>query len=301
MAGDGGFSGERVCDGNYFSAMRIPLVAGRLLNAEDEQPGSPMVAVVSQKAAQMYWPGRNPVGLRLRMGGSPQSTRPLITVVGIVGDVHQRRLDQEIMPAMYEPYPQFDRQFEPAVIEQIGVLSSLEAVVRTVGDPGAVAPDLERTVHGLDPLLPVTDVQTMDEVKGATEAPRRFNTMVLSAFAAIALGLALLGIYGVLAYAVTERTREIAIRMALGATREDVERRTVRQAVALAVAGVAVGLAAASGVTRYLASLLYDVKPLDAVTLSGAVVMLLVCAALAGWIPARRAARVEPMEALRSE
>lgn len=287
--------------GDYFSAMRIPLVAGRLLTAQDEQPGAPMVAVVSQTAARMYWPGRNPVGLRLRMGGSPQNTRPLITLVGVVGDVHQGRLDQEVSPAMYEPFPQFDRQFEPALIEQIGVLSSLQAVVRTAGDPSATVSDLERTVHGLDPLLAVTHVETMDEVMGATEASRRFNTMVLSAFAAIALGLALLGIYGVLAYAVTERTREIAIRMALGATREDVERRTLRQAVALALAGVALGLAAASGVTRYLVSLLYNVKPLDAVTLSGAVVVLLVCAALAGWIPARRAASVEPMEALRSE
>jgi putative ABC transport system permease protein len=135
----------------------------------------------------------------------------------------------------------------------------------------------------------------------STESPRRFNTAVLSAFAGVALALALLGIYGVLAYSVTERTREIAIRMALGATRGDVQGRTLRHALLLALAGVSVGLVAAFGLTRFLASLLYGVQPFDSVAIAGAVVLLLACAALAGWIPARRAAAVEPMEALRAE
>ncbi len=287
--------------GDYFRAMGIRLVEGRLLNTGDDRPDAPLVAVVSQTAAKEYWPGKDPVGMRLRMGGSPQSTRPLITIVGIVGDVHQNALDEKVIPQMYEPFTQFQRQFEPAVQASIGMMGGANVVVRSTGDAGAEAADLEKTVHRLDPLLAVTNVRTMDEVVAETEASRRFNTGVLTSFAAIALGLALLGIYGVLAYAVTERKREIAIRMALGATRRNVERRTLGQALVLALVGVAAGLGAALGLTRYLASLLYGVKPLDAATLAGAVVVLLACSALAAWIPAQRAASVEPMEALRSE
>lgn len=287
--------------GDYFRAMRIPLLAGRAFTTADDRPDAPLVAVVNQSAARQYWPGRNPLGRRLRMGGDPKSTRPLITVIGIVGDVHQGPLDATVAPQMYEPMPQFQRQFEPKLQAAIGLLSGMQVVLRTAGDPAMARADLERTVHGLDPLLAVTSVHTMDEVVAQTELSRRFNTAVLSAFAGIALALALLGIYGVLAFSVTERTREIAIRMALGATREDVERRTLRQALFLGIAGVAAGLAAAAGLTRYLASLLYGVKPLDPAAIAGAALVLLACAALAGWIPARRAAGVEPMEALRAE
>ena len=287
--------------GDYFRAMGIRLLDGRLLNAADEEPNAPLVAVVSETAAKQYWPGRSPLGARFRMGGSPNSKRPVITVVGVVGDVHQGALDRAIFPQMYEPRTQFERQFEPEVQAEIHVRWSVDLAMRTAGDPAAAAGELERTVHGMDPLLAVTKIRTMGEVVAATEAPRRFNTEVLTAFAAIALGLSLLGIYGVLSYTVSERTREIAIRMALGATRENVERRMLRQAVVLAAVGVAAGLAAAAMLTRYLASLLYGVEPLDGATMAGAVAVLLACAVMAGWIPARRAASVEPMEALRSE
>ena len=286
--------------GDYFHAMGIRLVEGRLLEAADEQPDAPLVAVVSESAAKQYWPGKDPVGTRFRMGGNPQSTRPTITVVGVVGDVHQGPLDQKIYPQMYEPLEQFSRQFEPQVQAAINVRWSLDLALRTAGEPAGATAELERTIHRLDPLLAVTNVRAMDEVVAESQVSRRFNTGVLGAFAAVALGLALLGIYGVLAYAVTERTREIAIRMALGATRENVQRRTLGQALLLAVVGVAAGLGAAAGLTRYLASLLYGVQPLDAVTIAGAVVVLLACSALAAWIPARRAASVEPMEALRA-
>jgi putative ABC transport system permease protein len=285
--------------GDYFRAMGIRLVEGRWFTAADEEPNAPLVAVVSQTAAKLYWPGKDPVGTRLRMGGNPGSTRPVITVIGVVGDVHQGALDEEVYPQMYEPLEQFQRQFEPAVQAAINVRWDLDLVMRTAGDPVGAAADLERTVHGMDPLLAVTKMQTMGDVVAATEAPRRFNTTVLSAFAGIALALSLLGIYGVLAYSVTERKREIAIRMALGATREDVRRRTLRDALVLGLVGVAAGLVAAAGLTRYLVSLLYGVEPLDAASIAGAVVVLLACSALAGWVPARRAARVEPMEALR--
>ena len=285
--------------GDYFRAMGIRLVEGCWFTAADEEPNAPLVAVVSQTAAKLYWPGKDPVGTRLRMGGNPGSTRPVITVIGVVGDVHQGALDEEVYPQMYEPLEQFQRQFEPAVQAAINVRWDLDLVMRTAGDPVGAAADLERTVHGMDPQLAVTKMQTMGDVVAATEAPRRFNTTVLSAFAGIALALSLLGIYGVLAYSVTERKREIAIRMALGATREDVRRRTLRDALVLGLVGVAAGLVAAAGLTRYLVSLLYGVEPLDAASIAGAVVVLLACSALAGWVPARRAARVEPMEALR--
>jgi ABC-type antimicrobial peptide transport system permease subunit len=144
-------------------------------------------------------------------------------------------------------------------------------------------------------------MHTMEEVVSATETSRRFNTMILTAFAGIALALSLLGIYGLLAYSVTERSREIAIRMALGAKRQDVLWRTLRSALALAGIGISVGLIASAGLTRFLSSLLYDVRPLDAGAIFGAVIVLLACSALAGWLPARRAASIDPMQALRTE
>ena len=168
-------------------------------------------------------------------------------------------------------------------------------------DPLALQPSLEKIVHQLDPLLAVTDLYTMEDVVTATETPRRFNTGILAAFAAIALALALLGIYGVIAYSVTERAREIAIRMALGATRQEVLWRTLCNALALAGVGIAVGLIASAGLTRFLGSLLYDVKPLDAGAVVGAALVLGICAAAAGFIPAHRAASIDPMRALRTE
>ena len=287
--------------GDYFRAMRIPLLRGRYLSAADDRPDAPLVAVVSQSLAQRYWPDQDPVGRRFKMGGNPETARPSVTVVGVVGDIRQGALDQAIYPQMYEPVSQFARQFEPEVAKFIGPRDSFYIAVRSTGAPEALSPSVEKTVHQLDPLLAVSEVHTMSERIAVTEAPRRFNTAVLAAFAAIALLLALLGIYGVLAYAVTERTREIAIRMALGATREDVLRRTIGSALLLAAGGIAAGLAASIGLTHLMESMLYGVKPLDGVAITGAVAILLLCAALAGWLPARRAAGVDPMDALRSE
>ena len=287
--------------GDYLRTMRIPLVRGRYLNEADEKPDAPLVAVVSESLARRYWPGRDAVGKRLRMGGSPGSGRPYVTVVGVVGDIRQGALDQEIFPQMYEPASQFQRQFEPGVGKTFGNLGSFYVSVRSTGSAQALTAGVDQAVHGLDPLLAISQVHTMSEKVEETEAPRRFNTIVLTAFAAIALLLALLGIYGVLAYTVTERTREIAIRMALGATRQDVLHRTIRSALLLAGGGMIAGLIASAGLTRFLESMLYGVKPLDAPAIAGAVAVLLACAFLAGWLPARRAAGVDPMEALRNE
>jgi predicted permease len=287
--------------GDYFHAMRIPLIRGRYLTTADDQPGAPVVAVVSQSLAQQAWPGQDPIDKRFRMGGNPNSNRPLVTVVGVVGDIRQGSLDRAIYPQMYEPIAQAQRQFEPAVAPYIGTRSSMHIVVRTAGDPSILAAYLQKTVHQLDPMLAVENIQPMDAVVFSTEAPRRFNTLALTSFAAVALLLALLGIGGVLAYTVNERTREIAIRMALGATRENVLQRILRSALMLAGAGITLGLAASIWLTRFLESLLYGVKPLDPAAFISAVFVLFACALFAGWLPARRAAAIDPMQTLRGE
>jgi putative ABC transport system permease protein len=185
--------------------------------------------------------------------------------------------------------------------QTLGVRSSLHVVLNTAGNPLALEGTLEKTVHRLDPLLAVSDMYSMQEVVAATETSRRFSTGILTAFAGIALALALLGIYGVLAYSVSERVREIAIRMALGATRQQVLFKTLRNALALAGVGIAIGLIASAALTRFLSSLLYNVRPLDAGAIAGAALVLVVCAAVAGLIPARRAASIDPMRWLRTE
>jgi putative ABC transport system permease protein len=235
------------------------------------------------------------------MGGISKSSRPLITVVGVVGDVRQGALDQAVYPQMYEPLQQSRLQWETEAQQEIPTYRSLHIMLNTAGSPSASQATVEKTVHRLDPLLAVSDMHTMEEVVSATETSRRFNTVILTTFASIALALSLLGIYGVLAYSVTERAREIAIRMALGATRRDVLWRTLRNALTLAGVGISVGLIASAGLTRFLSSLLYGVRPLDAGAILGAVMVLLACSTLAGWLPARRAASIDPMETLRTE
>ena len=286
--------------GNYFDALHIPLISGRYFDARDEQPGAPLVAIISQSLARRYFAGRDAVSMHVKSGPSYDSPLPPMLVVGVVGDVKPNHLDDDQMVQMYEPVSQAGADLGP-LAAMIGVVGDLRVVVRTASDPGALEANFTKVVHRLDPLLAITDMQTMDEVVAATESSRRFNTIVLTAFAGIALLLSLLGIYGVLAYTVTERTREIAIRMALGATKEDVVRRTIRSALALGAAGIAGGLVAAIGLTHFLKSLLYGVQPLDAAAIAGATAVLLLCAALAGWLPARRASEIEPMEALRNE
>ena len=286
--------------GGYFDALRIPLISGRYFDARDEQPGAPLVAIISQSFARRYFAGRDAVGMHLKVGPRYDNPMPAILVVGVVGDIKPNHMDEEQMVQMYEPASQAAADLGP-LAAMIGLVGDLRVVVRSAGDPASLEANFTKMVHRLDPLLAITDMQTMDEVVATTESSRRFNTMILTAFAGIALLLSLLGIYGVLAYTVTERTREIAIRMALGATREDILGRTISSAVLLGAAGIGVGLIASVGLTHFLKSLLYGVQPLDAAAIAGATAVLLICAALAGWLPARRASAVEPMEALRSE
>ena len=174
-------------------------------------------------------------------------------------------------------------------------------MVRTTADPATLGEAFIKTIRQLDPLLAVSEMQTMEEVVAATESPRRFNTAILTAFATIALFLSLLGIYGTMAYTVAERNREIAIRMAVGASRESVLLNILRNAFTVAIVGIIAGLALSTALTRIAANLLFDVKPLDILAMGGAMATLLLSSILAAWLPARRAASVEPMQLLRFE
>jgi len=286
--------------GDYFEAVRIPLIRGRYLGVSDDQPGAPLVAVISQSLASRYFPGKDPLGLQIKVGPNFASPMPAMTVVGVVGDVKQGARDEATVPQMYEPLSQGAADLGPFA-SMMGVHGDMVLVIRTSEDPVGFVNALNRTVHQLDPLLPVASVNTMDEIVAATESSRRFNTITLTGFAGIALLLSLLGIYGVMAYSVSERKSEIAIRMALGATRQSVLLKTMRHAFLLTGLGGTMGLAASLGLTRLLSGLLYNVKPLDVSVMISALILLFVCSSLAALIPARRAASVEPMHALRSE
>ena len=278
----------------------IALIRGRYFTASDDQPGAPLVTIVSQSLANRYFSGKDPIGMRIKVGADFASPMPAMRVVGVVGDIKQGARDEATVPQMYEPLSQAVADLGPFGA-MIGVAGDMNIVIRTAGDPVALETALNQTVHQLDPLLAVANLNTMDEIVAATESSRRFNTIILTSFAGIALLLSLLGIYGVMAYSVAERTREIAIRMALGATRDSVLLRTLRHAFLLTAIGAAVGLAASLGLTRLVVSLLYDVKPLDGPVMASAILLLFLCALLAAWLPARRAALVEPMQALRTE
>jgi putative ABC transport system permease protein len=286
--------------GKYFDATRIALLRGRYFTPSDDQPGAPLAIIISQSLASRYFSGKDPIGMRIKIGADFASPMPAMTVVGIVGDIKQGARDEATVPQMYEPLAQAVADLGPYGA-MIGTAGDMNIVIRTTADPLAAENALNKTVRELDPLLAVANVNTMDEIMAATESSRRFNTIILTSFAGIALFLSLLGIYGVMAYSVSERTREIAIRMALGATREAVLLRTLRHAFSVTTFGAAIGVTASLGLTRLLSSLLYDVKPLDELVIVGTIILLFICSSFAAWLPARRAASIDPMQALRAE
>jgi putative ABC transport system permease protein len=218
----------------------------------------------------------------------------------VVGDIKQGALDKATVPEMYEPLSQAAADLG-SYGAMIGVVGGLNVLMRTTGDPKTLASTLIKTVRQLDPRLAVSEVHTMDEVVSATESPRRFNTAIVTAFAATALLLSLLGIYGTMAYTVAQRNREIAICIAVGASREYILLGTLARALKIAAVGICAGLALSVVVTRMVASFLFNVKPLDGIAMAGAVSLLLVCSVMAAWLPAKRAASVDPMRLLRFE
>ncbi|MGB6962507.1 MAG: ABC transporter permease, partial [Candidatus Acidiferrum sp.] len=273
--------------GDYLQAMGIPLLRGRNFTERDG-PKSTHVLIVSESLAKKYWPGQDPLGKRLKWG-PPESTDPWLTVVGIVGDVKQGPLETATDAHTYEPYAQF------------GAPLSLRVAVRGQGDPTGLASEVRDVVRGLDPQLALGSVRTMDEVISRSTASRRFSLVLVGAFAALALVLAAIGIYAVLAYTVARRTHEIGLRMALGARRGDVVRLILGQGLRVTAIGIICGLAGALGLTRFLQSLLYEVQPTDPPTFAGVLLLLVIVSVAASYLPARRAMRVDPMVALRYE
>jgi putative ABC transport system permease protein len=274
--------------GDYFGTMHIPLRAGRLLNDADRR-GAPLVGVVNEAMARTYFPHANPLGSRLRW--VRDSKVEWITIVGVVGDVRHFGLAEGEQPALYSPYEQFGRGWK-----RWG-----ELVVRGPGGSAAVERLVRRKVRALDPLLPIARLRGMREIVGESLIRQRFNAELLSIFAAAALGLACVGIFGVMWSTVRRRRAEIGVRMALGAGPSRVVREVLGQGLRLIALGIGIGLAAAFALTRLMASLLFGVPPTDPATFLGVALLLGAAALLACWIPARRASRVDPMVVLRAE
>ena len=280
--------------GDYFRTMGIPVLRGRAFTPED-RAGTQLVAVISGSAAKAMWPGRDPIGKRFRGAGQ----RNLLTVVGIVGDVSDSALDTKPLPHVYTPYLQVaDAQMEDRIMN---VARSMNTAVRTAGNPVALTSAVTGQIHALDPDLAIAQIRTMDQDMEVSVARPKFNTFLLGIFSLAALFLAAIGIYGVLAYAIAQQTREIGIRVALGAQPRDVLRLVLRQGMRLALPGVAMGLLAAFGLTRLMSSLLYGISASDPFTFAAVGVILLAVALLACYIPARRAMRLDSMVALRYE
>lgn len=279
--------------GNYFQTMGIPLIEGRWFTPGDRS-GSQQVAIVSAHTAKTFWPGQDAIGKNIRWGGGPWDT-----VVGVVGDVKQGPLDRPLDPHVYRPY----NQAADGLLEDdpFNDWHAMNLVLRTQTDPLSTASAAVAEIHSLDPDLAVANIQTMEQVIRSSVAGSKFNTFLLGAFAGVALFLAAIGIYGVLAYNVSQQSREIGIRMALGAQRSSVMRLVLRQGTRFALIGCGIGVAAALALTRLMRSLLYNTSPADPTTFAGVVIVLVVVAFVACWIPARRAMRVDPVVALRHE
>jgi len=274
--------------GDYFRTMQIPLRAGRDFTPQDKE-NAPSVGIVNQTLVDRFFKDESPLGKRVRWARDAPDA--WMTIIGVVGDVKHFGLDMPEEPTLYTPYAQTG-----AAWKRYGTL-----VARTQGEPTAFAAAMKKQIWQVDPQLPVTRVQTMSEVMALSFAERRFNMLLLGIFAAVALVLAGIGIYGVTAHAVTQRTHEIGIRMALGAQSGDVLKLIVRQGLTLALLGIAVGLAGAYALTHVLKTLLFAVSPTDPLTFLSISLLLMAVALLACWIPARRATKVDPMIALRCE
>ncbi len=270
----------------YFQTMGIPMVHGRTFTDADG-PDAPPVVIVNELLARRYWPDSDPVGKRIRFGDN-DPTEPWTTVVGVVGNIRHDSLAAPLRPGVYVPYAQLPH-------------GNVRLVVRTAGDPLALAAPVRAAIWALDPDLPVVDEMTLARVVARSVWQSRLYSWLFGIFGGVALLLAATGVYGVVAYAVSRRTREIGIRMALGASRRDVGRLIVGQGARLAALGLALGLAAAYALTPVLASLLFGVAATDPATFAGATAGLLAVALGAAWLPARRAARLDPAVALRAE
>jgi predicted permease len=277
---------ERVVGGRYFEAMQIPLIRGRLFNDHDT-PENPPVIVVDEFMAQQLWPGQDALGKRISFGDL--ASKPVwATVVGVVGRIKQYTLDSDSRIALYLPQSQHTGR-------------AMNVVVRSGHDPASLTLAVKRELHDLDRDLPMYRVLTMEQRVAESLGRRRFATLLLGLFAAFALALATIGIYGVMAYLVNQGTREIGIRMALGASRRGILTLVVKQGMALAGGGIGLGLVAAFPLARLVRRMLFGVQATDPLTFAAIALLLALVALLASYIPARRAAGIDPMISLRCE
>jgi predicted permease len=286
--------------GDYFRAAGIPLIRGRAFTPDDDAH-APLVAIVNHTLAQHYWPGQDPIGKRLHRGPTEATTVPWVTVVGEIGDVKELAADVPATNQVYFPFSQAKGDAGSFATPDMLVGIGGSIVVRSQQQPEQMVGTLRNIVRSIDPQLPLTQVESMQAIVEEGQAPRRFNTALISSFAAAAVLLALLGIYSVIAYSAVQRTQEMAIRLALGAQRSGVMRLILTSCAKLALLGCAIGGIAATFATRLLRSLLFEVDPLDPVVIVLATVSIFLLALTASTIPAYRAGRVEPIDALRTE
>jgi predicted permease len=279
----------RMVGGEYFRAMEIPLLRGRLFTEHDTRT-NPRVTIVDAHMAEQLWPGQDAVGKRVRTGGAGPGgpTSPWITVIGVVGRVKQYTLDSDSRIAMYFPQTQIATR-------------AMNVVVRSGAEPAGLTAAVTQQVRELDPDLPVYRVRTMEQRVDESLARRRFSMLLLTLFAGLALGLASIGIYGVMAYLVSQGRRELGIRLALGAAPRDILLLVVRQGMTVAVVGLVLGLVAGSALAWLLRTLLFGVRASDPLTFAAMSVLLMVIALAASYIPARRAAKIDPLISLRAE
>ncbi|HEX8117909.1 MAG TPA: ABC transporter permease, partial [Pyrinomonadaceae bacterium] len=288
---------QRQVSPDYFRALGVALREGRGLEERDDENALP-AAVVNETMARSFWPNETAVGKRFKVG-MPDSPEPWLTVVGVVEDVRQMASDEPVKAEMYVSYRQAARYFwRPSAPN---FFAPRDLVVRTSVAPTSLAPAVREAVKEVDPYQPVSSIRTLEEVLGRDTAQRRVGVILLAAFAGLALLLAALGIYGVLAFFVVQHTPEIGVRMALGASPSDMLRMVVGRGMKLTLAGVGLGLAAALALTRLIESQLFGVSATDPFTFAGLALLLAAVALLACLIPARRATKVDPMVALRYE
>jgi putative ABC transport system permease protein len=269
---------------DYFKTMGIPLLQGRTFTEQDVD-GTPGVVIINESMARKFWPDENPIGKRIGALCEKEMCR---TIVGVVGDVRHEGLTKDLRPEIYLPYLQIP-------------LNSMAIVIRTSADPMNLVAAARSQIQAIDPDQPVSNIRTLEQHLADSVAQPRLLMSLLSAFAALALVLAAVGIYGVISYSVAQRTHEIGIRMALGAETGDVLRLVLGRSMALVIAGIAVGLGAAMALTKVLSNLLFSVSATDPVTFILVSALLALVALAASYIPARRATKVDPMVALRYE
>jgi putative ABC transport system permease protein len=289
LPGQAQLANNRVISPDYFRTLGIPLVKGGLLSAQDTLEAPP-VAIINQAMARRFWGKEDPLGKRFRPAAR-NAPGPWLTVVGVVGDVRQGGLDFDSFPEFYRPFTQEHQTWaRPRTL-----------FIRTNLDPLSLVASVKNQIWAVDKDQTINDVRTMEEIVARSLSPRRFNLWLLGAFAALAMVLASVGIYGVISYAVSQRTREIGVRIALGAQPRDILQLVVKQGLVLTLSGIAIGLAAAFALTRWLESLLFAVSKTDPLTFASVALLLTLVALLACYVPARRATKVDPMIALRGE